>query len=122
MIRKLFEESNFDKGDDLSDWNSCVGESDGLSTTSGFESASEGWSDEEPWGADVGLELCEIAVPGEETPEPGPPAWLGTRGHPPGRRVNFEGDLGEESGDDASIDYGLIDGTWKHDERDKGVL
>ena len=77
MIRKLYEESNFDKGDDLCDWNSCAGESDGLSTTSGFESASEGWPESEPWGADFDLESYGVAVPGEEVKEPGPTrlAW-----------------------------------------------
>ena len=81
MIRKLCEESDFDNADGLSDWNSCLGESDSCSTTSGFESASEGWSDEEPWGADLDFEL-PMAVPGEEVAVSRPAAWFGTRVSP----------------------------------------
>ena len=119
MVRKLMEEYAAYDSDSSSDYCSAVGESDVASTCSGFESASEGYAEEERdcWDEDLDLGPC-FAAPCEEEvgiSEAERPAWLGTRGHSP-RSVTFDGDCGSDGGAEVAVDYRLVDGSWHYAE------
>ena len=56
-VRRLLENASASFGEADEDWSSCLGESDSQSTTTGFDSASEGWPESDAWSEDLGPEL-----------------------------------------------------------------
>ena len=110
-VRTLLQ-SNGDCSDD-DDWWSCVSTDNRSTTASSFDSASEGWRDDDEWDVDIDSET-EHAVPGEG--QEGTPAWKGTHQYTAGRKVHFQGS-GDSSGEAGTVNHLLVDGSWRRDER-----
>ena len=124
MIRSFLDSmSRMDDYDDQSDYHSCVGESDISTTASDFDSASEGEHEQDAWDIDSDYGTI-FAVPGENLKMP-IPCWKGTRGREPGRRIEWykAHSRGLRAVCDSSsiIDYSLVDGSWRREDRAKGT-